>query len=228
MKKRNTAERPANVCAVIRFLSLIALCLLLGPEQTTGQTLEALVRDDGRVRGSAKAPVTLIEYSDFTCGYCKKFFQETWPLIQAKYIDTGKVRFLYRDYPRADRGQGLDAAIAARCAGDQSRYWAMHDRLFAGDRRLGTADLQRHAQAIGLDLPVFSQCVQEARHVKAIFLDRAEGISLSFRGTPGFVLLRTEPSAKESPIVIPGAFPFEVFEEQIDRLLGAAASSKKG
>ncbi len=209
-------------------LCSVALCLLPAPEPATGQTLEALVRDDGRMRGSAKAPVTLIEYSDFTCGYCQKFFQETWPRIQAKYIDTGKVRFLYRDYPRSDQGPGLDAAIAARCAGDQSRYWAMHDRLFGGDRRLGAADLQRHAQAIGLNLPLFSQCMREARHLNAIFRDRAEGVRLSFRGTPGFVLLRTEPSEKESPIVIPGAFPFEVFEEQIDRLLAAAASGKKG
>jgi protein-disulfide isomerase len=206
----------------------LAWGLLLRPEPVTGQTLDALVRDDGRMRGGAKAPVTLIEYSDFTCGYCKKFFQETWPLIRAKYIDTGKVRFLYRDYPRADQGPGLDAAIAARCAGEQNRYWAMHDQLFGGDRRLATADLQRHAKTIGLDMPVFSKCLQEARHTEAIFRDRAEGVRLSFRGTPGFVLLRTEVSDKNVPIVIPGAFPFEVFEEQIDRLLGAAASSKKG
>jgi predicted DsbA family dithiol-disulfide isomerase len=64
--------------------------------------------------------------------------------------------------------------------------------------------------------------------VNAVFRDRAEGVSLSFRGTPGFVLLRTEPSPKEPPIVIPGAFPFEVFEEQIERLLGAGASRQKG
>ena len=79
---------------------------------------------DHRMRGKADAPVTLIEYSDFTCGYCLKFFKETWPKIQARYVDTGKVRFLYKDYPRADQGPGVTAALAARCsayAGDLSR-----------------------------------------------------------------------------------------------------------
>ncbi|MFO0766031.1 MAG: thioredoxin domain-containing protein [Nitrospiraceae bacterium] len=86
---------------------------------------------DNRVRGSAEAPLTIVEYSDFTCGYCLKFFKETWPRLQAKYVDTGKVRFLYKDYPRADQGPGVAAALAARCAGDQGAYWPMHDRLFA-------------------------------------------------------------------------------------------------
>jgi len=219
---------PSTLLAVIVLLFAVVLGHSLGPKQAAGQTLETLLRDDGRMRGSATAPITLVEYSDFTCGYCKKFFQETWPRIQSKYIQTGKIRFLYRDYPRSDQGLGLDAAIAARCAGEQRLYWAMHDRLFGGDRRLGAADLKQHAQAIGLDLPRFAQCLQEGRHVNAIFRDRAEGVGLSFRGTPGFVLLRTEPSPKEPPIVIPGAFPFEVFEEQIDRLLGVGPSKQKG
>jgi hypothetical protein len=64
------------------------------------------ITDDGRIRGRLDAPITLIEYSDFTCGYCLKFFKETLPQLQAKYIDTGKVKFVYRDYPRADRGVG--------------------------------------------------------------------------------------------------------------------------
>ena len=91
---------------------------------------------DNRMRGKVDAPVTMIEYSDFTCGYCLKFFKETWPKIQARYVDTGKVRFLYKDYPRADQGPGLTAALAARCAGDQGTYWPMHDRLFSADGRL--------------------------------------------------------------------------------------------
>ena len=70
--------------------------------------------DDGRVRGKPNAPLTLIEYSDFTCGYCLKFFKETLPKLQATYIDTGKIKFVYRDYPRSDRGVGVEAAVAAR------------------------------------------------------------------------------------------------------------------
>jgi protein-disulfide isomerase len=169
----------------------------------------------------------LIEYSDFTCGFCKKFYRETWPRLQAKYVEAGKLRFLYRDYPRAFQGSGLDAALAARCAGEQGRYWAMHDRLF-DTGKLGPADLRGHAKAIGLDQAAFDKCMKEARHTEAIFSDRAEGYNLGFRGTPGFVLMRTDHPEQEPPLVIPGAFPYEVFEEQIERMLGDQAKKRSG
>ena len=182
-------------------------------------TADDLVRDDGRTRGSAQAPVTLIEYSDFTCGFCQKFFLETLPRLQTKYIETGKVRFLYRDFPRAQQGPGLQTALATRCAGAQGRYWAMHDQLFARPGEFDGASIRRHARTIGLDVPVFTKCLQDGRDAKAIFQDKAEGQSLGFRGTPGFVLLETRGPNRTTPIALPGAFPFSVFEEQIDRLL---------
>ncbi|MCP9439538.1 MAG: DsbA family protein [Nitrospira sp.] len=176
---------------------------------------------DVRVRGQADAPVTLIEYSDFTCGYCVKFFKETWPRLQARYVERGKVRFLYRDFPRADQGPGFEAAMAARCAGAQGKYWAMHDRLFGEGGRLAGPVYARHAAAIGLDATAFAQCVKEGRYAQAIFDDRQEANRWGFRGTPGFILYRTnsEPSEREPAIAIPGAFPFEMFAEEIDRLL---------
>ncbi len=204
--------------------------LLIALSWGKGQASDFLVRDGGRTRGNPQAPITLVEYSDFTCGFCLKFFQETWPRIREKYIETGKVRFLYRDFPRALQGPGVDAAIAARCAGDQGRYWQMHDQLFTNGGRFNEAAFQRYAQAIGLNQPLFMKCLEEAHHTGPVFQDRSEGVSLGFRGTPGFVLLRTEGEEreKESPIVIPGAFPFEVFEEQIDRLLGKSDAKGKG
>lgn len=187
---------------------------------------------DGRVRGQPTAPLMLIEFSDFTCGYCLKFFQETWPLIRTKYLETGKLRFMYRDFPRASEGLGVDAAVAARCAGDQNQYWPMHDRLFSSTASLRFSDFQRHAQALGLDLAAFSRCLEGGRHRDAIFRDRDLGTKLGFRGTPGFILMRSEDvtgKAEPGPIIrIPGAFPFEVFEEQINRLLEQPAAKGKG
>lgn len=182
---------------------------------------------DQRVRGHLDAPVTMIEYSDFTCGFCLKFFKETWPRIQSRYVETGKVRFLYKDYPRADLGPGLDAAVAARCAGDQGAYWPMHDRLFAARARLDQELFVQHAKAIGLDQTGFSQCLRDGRHVRAIFQDRQEANSWGFRGTPGFVIMRSaqQPTTNDPAIAIPGAFPFESFAEEIDRLLEAPATS---
>jgi len=176
---------------------------------------------DNRLRGNVNAPVTMIEYSDFTCGYCLKFFKETWPKIQARYVETGKLRFLYKDYPRADQGPGLTAALAARCAGDQGMYWPMHDRLFSANGRLDADSYSQHAKAIGLNQSLFRQCLRDAPHVQAIFQDRQEANAWGFRGTPGFVLIRTtqQPTTEDPAIAIPGAFPFEAFEEEIEKLL---------
>ncbi|MBX3236085.1 MAG: thioredoxin domain-containing protein [Nitrospiraceae bacterium] len=185
---------------------------------------------DNRVRGSAEAPLTIVEYSDFTCGYCLKFFKETWPRLQAKYVDTGKVRFLYKDYPRADQGPGVAAALAARCAGDQGAYWPMHDRLFAEGGRLDSDVFFSHAKAIGLKESNFRQCLRDASHLPSIFDDRQEANAWGFRGTPGFVLLKTaqEPTTKDPAVAIPGAFPFEAFAEEIEKMLATAPPVKGG
>ncbi|MBA5866634.1 MAG: thioredoxin domain-containing protein [Nitrospira sp. CR1.3] len=185
------------------------------------------ITDDGRIRGRADAPITLVEYSDFTCGYCLKFFRETWPRLQAKYVDTGKVKFVYRDYPRADRGVGVEAAVAARCAGAQGRYWAMHDRLFTEGGRLDSGAFKGYAKSIGLDQAAFGQCFDERRHLESIFQDRQEANRWGFHGTPGFILMYTAagPTEKEPAIAIPGAFPFEAFAEEIDRMLGKTPPS---
>ena len=185
------------------------------------------VTDDGRIRGRADAPITLIEYSDFTCGYCVKFFKETWPRLQAKYIETGKVRFVYRDYPRADQGVGVEAAVAARCAGAQSRYWPMHDRLFGGGR-LDSGSFKGYAKVIGLDQAAFAKCFDERQYLESIFQDRQEANRWGFHGTPGFILIRTVggPTEKEPAIAIPGAVPFEEFAEEIDRMLATAPRSQ--
>ena len=187
---------------------------------------DRLWQADSRLRGNPNAPVTLIEYSDFTCGYCVKFFRETWPRLSKKYVETGKVRFLYRDYPRDPDGPGLTGAVAARCAGDQGRYWQMHDRLFAAGMQ--AAPLSEHAQALGLDRAKFDACLRDAAHRQAILRDKEDGMKLGFVGTPGFVLYRTDRARKDKPIGLPGAFPSAVFEEEIDKLLKAAGDKGKG
>ena len=225
LRNREAAKRLAPVCFYV------GLVLLIGAGVDTSQAKDFLDLEEGPSRGSRQAPVVLIEYSDFTCGFCKKFFLETWPRIKATYVQTGKVRFLYRDYPRADRGLGLDAAIAARCAGDQGQYWSMHDRLMGGGR-IGEPAFQRHARAIGLDLSAFGKCRGDGRYETDIFRHRAQGVQWGFRGTPGFLLLRLEngqPNFRRYPPAgIPGALPFEVFEEEIERLLALSPASDRG
>ena len=156
--------------------------------------------------GAERSTLTLIEYSDFTCGYCLKFFKETLPRLQATYIDTGKVKFVYRDYPRADHGVGVEAAVAARCAGAQGRYWAMHDRLFGEGSRLDSGAFKGFAKSIGLDQTQFGKCFDERRHLESIFQDRQEANRWGFHGTPGFILMQTAagPTEKVPAIAITG------------------------
>ncbi|HZS11712.1 MAG TPA: thioredoxin domain-containing protein [Nitrospirales bacterium] len=195
--------------------------LLLCVAAMGGGTADGQLRDGGPMRGDAAAPVTLIEYSDFTCGYCVKFFRETWPRLHSKYVATGKLRFVYRDYPRANSGAGLDAAVAARCAGEQGQYWPMHDFLFDRAGRVSAGEVRQQAKTLGLRADVFQSCMSNARHAEHAFADRAEGSSLGFRGTPGFVLMLTKRPEREPALLIPGAVSYDVFEEQIERLLAA-------
>ena len=209
---------------LMRITGLMSLVLVMaGPAGVSAVS----ATDDGRVQGKADAPLTLIEYSDYTCGYCMKFFKETLPKLQATYIETGKVRFVYRDYPRADRGVGVEAAVAARCAGAQGRYWAMHDRLFGEGRRLDSGSFKSAAKSLGLDQTEFGKCFDERRHLESIFQDRREANRWGFHGTPGFILMQTVagPTEKVPAVAIPGAFPFEAFAEEIDRMLSKLPGS---
>ena len=188
-----------------------------------GEEENFLLREDGRTRGAHHAPVTLLEYSDFTCGFCVKFFQETWPRIFTDYVQTGKVRLVYRDFPRTMNGPALNLAIAARCSGEQGQYWPMHDRLFSSRIHPDLEQLSREAKDFGLNPQEFSECIQSERYITPIFRDRQEGGSLGVRGTPAFILFLTELSEEGPLLFIPGAFPFDVFQEQIDRLLKKAS-----
>ncbi len=206
------------------FLGLsIGLALLLGSGLSArGEDESFLLRDDNRVRGDRQAPVTLLEYSDFTCGCCVKFFLETWPRLFSEYVQPGKVRLVYRDFPRASTGPSVDTALTARCAGEQGQYWPMHDRLFASKNKFDHQDLYRQAEDLGLDIRQFTECFQSGRYVDAIHQDRLEGGSIGIRGTPGFALFLTQHVNDGPLLIIPGAFPYDVFKEQIDRLLKKA------
>lgn len=169
--------------------------------------------------GDASAPVLIIEFSDFTCGYCGKFYRETLPQIREEYLNTGKVRFAYRDYPRDERGVGLMAAHAARCAGEQGHFWEMHDRLFDESSRLGQSVIVRIARDLRLNTDVFAACMDSQKHVKSIIADRDAGAGFGFRGTPGFLLIRTDGTRFKDPVRIPGAAGYAVFRLQIEQLL---------
>lgn len=169
--------------------------------------------------GDPRAPVLMVEFSDFTCGYCGRFYRETLPPLKSAYLKSGKVRFAYRDYPRDEKGWGLVAAHAARCAGEQGKFWEMHDKLFDQHARLGTGVIMQLAKDLRLNEKAFAACMDSQKHIDAILADRDEAQRFGFAGTPGFLLVRTDGKRFTDPSIMPGALPLAKFSSEIDRLL---------
>ena len=185
--------------------------------------------------GDPNAPVTIVEYSDFQCPFCKNFYIDTEPKLVENYIATGKVYFTYRstgNWVSENIGGGLteseDAAKAAYCAGDQNMYWEMHDMIFANvlgedvgsftDRRLGAI-----AEKAGLDMNQFNDCYSSDKFTDAVFQDGKDALLAGVQGTPSFVLTYTDASGKEVSELIEGAQPFSVFQEKIDAALAVVS-----
>ena len=203
--------------------SLITVLLLSGSalaQRTTREDLVNYLAKDGPTKGSEKAPVTIIEFSDFQCSFCRKFWQTTLPLIEKKYIQTGKVKFVYRHFAILGK-PSTAAAQAAECAGEQGKFWDYHDKLFssAGSPLAFTdGKLKGYAKELGLKSQAFNQCLDSGKHLKKVEDETATAAFLGARGTPAFLL---------NGKLFAGAQPFEVFEAAIEEELKKAASSGK-
>jgi protein-disulfide isomerase len=176
--------------------------------------------DDDPILGRRDAPVTLVEFSDYQCPFCQRFFRNTLPALKSAYIDTGKVRYVFRDYP-IDRihPHARKAAEAANCAGDQGKYWEMHDILFQNQSALTVDGLKSHAGTLGIDMGAFEACLDSGQHADEVQKDFRDGSAAGVRGTPGFFLGKTGDGDAFEGTMIRGAQPFAVFRDLIERLL---------
>ena len=180
-----------------------------------------------QVKGKSTAPVTLVEYSDFTCYFCGRFYRETLPDLVKNYIDTGKIYFMYRDYPRGLSGTSLNTSMAARCAGEQGQYWPMHGKNYDGKRQWGATALKNVAKGLGVDTKKFDDCFDSQKYKKEITNDYNEGKKAGLRGVPHFVMFDTnKPNAPYT--VIPGAYPYAKFAAEADKLLAKGGGKKPG
>ena len=146
------------------------------------------------------------------------------PQIEKEYIQTGKVKYVVRDLPlESIHKNAFKAAEAAHCAGDQGKFWEMHVGLFANQRALGLSDLANHAQALGLDMPKFQQCLESGKYAAKIRQDVADGQKAGVTGTPGFFLGVTDPNDQKVKVsrVLKGAQPYTSFKAAIDDLLSS-------
>jgi len=170
--------------------------------------------DDDVVLGNPKASVTIIEFSDFQCSFCRKFWKETLPSIKRDYIDTGKVRFVYRDFPLPFHSGAKLAAEFTECAEDQGKFWEMHDVIFEEQEKQGTGtisfsqqDLLNWAGKIGLNTQQLNQCMASGKYSSEVEKDIEDGKALGVNGTPMFFI---------NGKAFIGAQPYSVFQEALE------------
>jgi protein-disulfide isomerase len=173
-------------------------------------------------RGEKTAKLTIVEFMDYQCPLCGRHFRDVLPQIERDYIGTGKVRYVLLDYPgELVHPNAMKAAQAARCAGDQGKFWEMHDRLLANQGALKPNDLPEHARALGLDVPRFEQCVDSDRFEDEIRSDIDTGLKAGVRATPSFYLGSAEQDGNLVRVrsQVPGAAEWVAFKPLIDKLL---------
>jgi len=174
---------------------------------------------DAPTLGRADAPVTIIEFSDYQCPFCERFFATILPALKKDYIDTGKLRYVFRDFPLEMHPQARKAAEAAHCAGEQGKYWEMHDVLFQNQRALTPPQLAEHARLVGLDGATFDACLSSGRHAARVDRGLADGAAAGVQGTPGFVIGKTTSGDIVEGTPIRGAQPVDTFRRIIDQML---------
>lgn len=186
------------------------------------QSIDAVVEiGDAPLKGRRDAKLTLMEFSDYQCPFCKRHADNALPQIDMEYIATGKLRYVFRDFPlESIHPQALKAAEAAHCAGEQRQYWEMHDRLFANQLTLGPDRLVEHAAALKLDAEPFKQCLNSGKYVERIRNDIAEGSKLRVSGTPTLLLGVSADGKMKDVKIMRGAQPFALLKQEIDKLLG--------
>ncbi len=175
-------------------------------------------------KGNAKAAVTMIEFSDYQCPFCKRHVDQTVPALMKDYVDSGKVRYAFRDFPLAAlHPQAAKAAEAARCAGDQAKYWEMHDRMFDLQPEIKDQKFAEFAKGIGLDEAKFNECLSSGRYAAAVQNDVDYGTKLGVRGTPTVVVGISDGEQVRNATIIRGAQPLATFKEELDKLLALPA-----
>ena len=172
--------------------------------------MDALMDDDA-VQGDANAPVTMIEFADYQCPYCVRFYTDTLPQIEKQYVETGKVKIVYRDFPLSSLHPYAEkAAEAAECAGEQGKYYEMHDLLFEKGVNGGAETYKGYAADLGLDTSKFNTCLDSGAMEGEVSKDLQDGANAGVRGTPAFVI---------NGQLVSGAQPFSVFQQVIESAL---------
>ena len=188
----------------------------IGPEKIT---IDTFLSNGSPILGDPDAPITLVEFGDYQCHYCNVFFQSIEKDIVKNYVDTGKVKIIFKDYNII----GEDSVIAsqgAHCANDQGLFWEYHDILYSnwtGENNgwASPENLAIFAQQIGLNMNKWSECMKKGSHSQIILKSNDDARALELTGTPAFFIINSEGKVTK----LFGAQPFEVFKKIFDNQL---------
>ena len=171
------------------------------------------------VLGDPNAPLTIVEFSDFECSYCRRFHKQVMPQLKRDYIDTGLVRFVHKDLPLPFHPHALPAAAAARCAGEQNRYWELYSSLFDQQNCLGCKGVLAIAAEAELNTSKLQACMKRESTLALINANRSEASLHNIGATPTFVIGPTQSDGSLEGEVIEGALPWASFQSTIETAL---------
>lgn len=198
----------------------VQLARLIAPQPADAppQKVQVKVSNGWYSIGRADAPLTLVEFADYQCPFCKRFHTNAYMELKKDYIDTGKVRFVSRDLPLEFHTLAWKAAEAVRCAGDQGKYWELRDALYANSAPPSDDVIKKASESLSLDSISFQACLSSEKHKSDVQKDAADAAALRLNGTPSFVLGKTA-SDKIDGVVLAGALPFSSFDAAIQQML---------
>ncbi len=171
--------------------------------------------------GKDDAPLVLVEYTDYQCPFCQRFHNDAYAQLKTNYIDTGKVRFVSRDFPLDFHENARRSAVAARCAAEQGKYWELRHVMIVNASQLQPDKIVGYAQNALMDVDKFKTCVDSDKYRAAIDKDVAEGTAAGVSGTPSFILGRVE-NGKLEGVRMVGAMPYSQFDAKIKEMLAQA------
>jgi protein-disulfide isomerase len=171
--------------------------------------------------GKDDAPLVLVEYTDYQCPFCQRFHNDAYAQLKTNFIDTGKLRFVSRDFPLDFHENARRSAVAARCAAEQGKYWELRHTMIVNASQLQPDKIVGYAQSASMDVAKFKTCVDSDKYRAAIDKDVAEGTAAGVNGTPSFVLGRVE-NGKLDGVRLVGAMPYQQFEAKINEMLAQA------
>jgi protein-disulfide isomerase len=168
--------------------------------------------------GNKNAPITIVEYTDYQCPFCQRFHITAFAEIKKAYIDTGKVRFFSKDMPLDFHPNAMRAAMAARCAGEQNKFWELRDVMGANPNSLDMEHIINFAGDLKLNTSLLRSCIDSGKYKDPIQTDVLEAMKIGANGTPTFIVGKSVGNGVDGELVV-GAIPFQMFDSKIKELL---------